>query len=1214
MSIDGLYAQCKQLAVSFVPKTVMKNPFAPFSGKARIFSRRDHSRGFALVVTLSLMILLTIVAVGLLGLASVEMRKSSGTEARSIAMANARLGLILALGQLQSELGDDRRISADASLFQTTKNPAAVGVWNGWSPDLGARSGSGSTARVDYRAPKSQTGFRSWLVSHPDPTKPRLLDWHSSDPAANAAELFTQESSGFDLAAEKVPVNSSGKNGTLAWAVTQENTKARINIGVDDSKRISLEDQMQSPSRPNLSLSTLLKQPDGDWNERASKVIDLQQASLDQGYGITREMASIAARDFTVHSFSLLTNPVKGGLKTDLSTGFDMSDTEFAAPSWDSVNNPFRSTIAREYDGQKPLFQPMGNNAQAQVFMSFDPANVNHKFQTNGVATYDTLRAHYRTYRHLYNSSGATTAFERPYSHASTPEKVAGRPFGDKSHPALAPVLDRVCFALSVYAKSDGILCILLTPYVTIWNPHNVDIETEGLVVYPWIDMALIWDWNITEKNQNGQDVVVAKWNSSLSRFVGEGFQGHGRSTRPYFYLHLTQSGNPVSPGAKTVSPAIHLEPGEVRMFCLADKSPRELDILGGPAARTWRMKPVANATDFTSSNKGGVALNMTRSIGGGSNFNHQVKSGQKVSGKVSFDRNEYFYIVNMADAHHIKNPNAELMVEARPAFNSLPALPAEKNLYFYSQIHADAKVGRKDFDDVVDLPSWSLEEIRNNPKLVGGLLTYHRVAQSGGSQKDLPLADLMFTTNPRQPIVNQYLSGASFQSGPHYESILLKASTLAGLNMETTPDGKKAFYGASHSVSTGRSNLAFFEIPRSPTLSLGSFQHCDISTTAFNVANQIGNSWASPYLDAASVSKRVTVAPGKETITPLLAVFDHSYLANEALFDSTYLSGAAPAFGSRKSATGSPAIWLSDQISETKSTADVLRDFFSNPAANPLRNPRMYPYTGAMGPEAVKARVEGPASCVRLAAHLMIEGGFNINSTSEEAWTAVLASLRGAEPASGDKTAQSRFRHILTGAPANMAENDPWSGFRTLSDTDLKALSKAIVAEVKTRGPFLSLGEFVNRRVSGDRGMNLAGAIQTAIDNSGLNKGFSYGTFATGLYPNPGNITNPNTGTNTPGWLSQADILHALAPCIAARSDTFTVRTIGEAKAPDGTVLATVRLEAVVQRVPDWIDPQDVPETSIADLKSTANKKFGRKFQVISVRELTADSDNNPI
>ena len=126
-------------------------------------------------------------------------------------------------------------------------------------------------------------------------------------------------------------------------------------------------------------------------------------------------------------------------------------------------------------------------------------------------------------------------------------------------------------------------------------------------------------------------------------------------------------------------------------------------------------MKPVANATDFTSSNKGGVALNMTRSIGGGSNFNHQVKSGQKVSGKVSFDRNQYYYIVNMADSHHIKNPNVELMVEARPAFNSLPALPAEKNLYFYSQIHADANVGKKDFDDAVILPSWSLEEIRNN-------------------------------------------------------------------------------------------------------------------------------------------------------------------------------------------------------------------------------------------------------------------------------------------------------------------------------------------------------------------------------------------------------------------------------------------------------------------------------------------------------------------
>ena len=93
--------------------------------------------------------------------------------------------------------------------------------------------------------------------------------------------------------------------------------------------------------------------------------------------------------------------------------------------------------------------------------------------------------------------------------------------------------------------------------------------------------------------------------------------------------------------------------------------------------------------------------------------------------------------------------------------------------------------------------------------------------------------------------------------------------SSLAQLAMETTSDGKKAFYGPSHSAATGRSNLAFFEIPRSPTLSLASFQHCDLTATAFGCASQIANSWASPYLSAQRVARTATYAPSNESIGP---------------------------------------------------------------------------------------------------------------------------------------------------------------------------------------------------------------------------------------------------------------------------------------------------------------------------------------------------------
>ena len=72
--------------------------------------------------------------------------------------------------------------------------------------------------------------------------------------------------------------------------------------------------------------------------------------------------------------------------------------------------------------------------------------------------------------------------------------------------------------------------------------------------------------------------------------------------------------------------------------------------------------------------------------------------------------------------------------------------------------------------------------------------------------------------------------------------------------------------------------------------------------------------------------------------------------------------------------------------------------------------------------------------------------------------------------------------------------------------------------------------------------------------------------------------------------------MLHGLAPYISPRSDTFVIRSLGEARDTKGEVVNSVRLEAVVQRVPDWVDPVDDKTTALAELKSEVNKTFGRR------------------
>src|SRR5690242_13053290 len=92
---------------------------------------RRQPQGFALVVTLSLMILLTVIAIGLLSLASVTLRSTGHGDAAARARSNARLALMMAIGDLQLAAGPDTRVTANAGLLDGSDRSKQnlVGVW-----------------------------------------------------------------------------------------------------------------------------------------------------------------------------------------------------------------------------------------------------------------------------------------------------------------------------------------------------------------------------------------------------------------------------------------------------------------------------------------------------------------------------------------------------------------------------------------------------------------------------------------------------------------------------------------------------------------------------------------------------------------------------------------------------------------------------------------------------------------------------------------------------------------------------------------------------------------------------------------------------------------------------------------------------------------------------------------------------------------------------
>jgi len=230
------------------------------------------------------------------------------------------------------------------------------------------------------------------------------------------------------------------------------------------------------------------------------------------------------------------------------------------------------------------------------------------------------------------------------------------------------------------------------------------------------------------------------------------------------------------------------------------------------------------------------------------------------------------------------------------------------------------------------------------------------------------------------------------------------------------------------------------------------------------------------------------------------------------------------------------------------------------------------------------------------------------VNSTSVDAWEAFLSSTHAlpflkldedGEISGFDSSAtRVRFPRVQAvfgeGVTKDALDENFWTGFRELEQPEVRELAAAIVAQIKLRGPFLSLADFVNRKlVSGDQGE--AGALQTALDqtvNAGLDSDFAEG----------------GQGAGFPGQLLQGDLLQALAPYMMVRSDVFTIRTYGEYReaGPNGKILSRVWAEAKVQRYPDPVDE----ETNAGLLENLSNptSAFGRKFKIGSFRWLSPE------
>ena len=208
--------------------------------------------------------------------------------------------------------------------------------------------------------------------------------------------------------------------------------------------------------------------------------------------------------------------------------------------------------------------------------------------------------------------------------------------------------------------------------------------------------------------------------------------------------------------------------------------------------------------------------------------------------------------------------------------------------------------------------------------------------------------------------------------------------------------------------------------------------------------------------------------------------------------------------------------------------------------------------------------------------------------------------------------------------AAANVANPERfafWNGGCELTRDELEALAAGIVREVKRRGPFLSLAEFASRRLGPESELTLKGTIQAAIDDAPGIGDLNTNRFNELSRPITDAETNGvpyaypqaalgQSATGASGGLDQFAVLNQIGATISARSDTFRIRTYGDATDASGKVLARAWCEAVVQRVPEYLvekgqngnDPWDSPATTTLN---PINEAFGRRFVIRSFRWL---------
>lgn len=1222
---------------------------------------------------MAMLLLLCLSAASLL---TVSMRVAQAGVSAAKAKMNAVAAGRIAIAELQRLAGPDRRITANGSIVDktgtATDSPAAhrpklVGVWKGLSATPGkpagwSRSNLPAVSPVHTGAGAYENdhndAFLGWLASGNTGSgaaaKPLVnagadsgyagLDWMTSDaakpdPRADWLLLSANGKNGYaagfpafrsrddgDLYAtpESFPADRAGDiAGAFAWTVMDENQKARVDLrenasgdageralfAASSARRFHPAHAGDGTEKWNSQSSKNTRPPPGGWSSLPLDTLDAGWFPIEPGTAATP--APALRHDFTTESVSLLTDVANGGLKRDLNMPALMSETDFdAIPGiggatgylgFESKDN--RSSTGRHAwwrtDKTNTLVHP--DDAPASLAdRQFRPIWSDVREWSSLATTAKALDNTRAGNPALYVLNGAPTI--RQISTATDSGKylpLFGSVGFDRKYQSAwrQPVLYRYRIELALYAEPDAPAATTYTILpkaniiVQLWNPYNVDMELDPA------DTLATSAWGLPFK--------IA--------MTGKDAAGKALTRNMTFIAWYPNTG--------TANDAL------VRQYPMSSTMNFK-GILKAGAIQTYSV--MANASAGGSS----VPLQLGYYPGHYKPFdkivvNHYVTSG--FDGKSPLSRVQ---LVLRTDTDNYKPP---LFIYS-PKLFSVPMKSGtrtgtEQNpslILLNGSTSAPSPLQLTTAQS--DKPLVIFENRLKAEAFSGGKLSYKSAVGGADNRVDTE----RFNTGEPQGILSRfYLNDgrkSTWLTAP-YESVVWAVDELNDSESKYPMEvdgaaGENGFGGTGYSSTTGLDSFVYHHIPLHPPIGLLSLRHARLgggirpvmagsentNNGIYNIHDAFGNSLITPYVATDAVIGK----PSDQTNAggPAFTPCDMSWITNAAVADS-WFSSSLGAWDKGACATLFPFA--------AKDAGTMYTDFLSGKSRLPDGR---FIADNTPDTKFITGDTARPESYKKIARHLLVEGGFNLNSTSVRAWRAFLASTHADTGAGTSKTGLLKNTSggiVLdpkTDDTTTVATNDVVNekltdnpgadaagrvnGGRILSDAELDRLAAAMVSEVKKRGPFLSVGEFLNRRLeTGNNG--LKGAAQEAIDTAGLNDHLR----DTGRPLTPPALT-PNTdigkvytasGVNQPGWLSQADLLAPLSSAMTARGDTFVIRV--SASSGDAAD-ARATMEITVRRTYAHLDTADADETELLALTKPANRAFGRRFVVVATRWLT--------